>query len=140
MQATCRTANLQAVGRPSHVREAVSELIEGSPKHAWTFEAAHAGIEARGVQADPSSVFRALVRLCEDGQLQRFDLGDGRSHYERSDHHHEHIVCSDCGEVAAVPGCLIDQVVPEVETRTGFKVSDHRLTFSGLCGACAETG
>lgn len=125
------------MARPSHVRVAVAELIEGSPKHAWTLDDAHAELTSRGVPADQSSVFRALVRLCEDGELQRFDLGDGRSHFERSGHHHEHIVCSDCGEVAEVPGCLVDQLVPDVENRTGFTIRDHRLTFSGICETCA---
>lgn len=91
----------------------------------------------RGVPADPSSVFRALVRLSESGELARLDLGDGRARFERHQPHHEHIVCSACGAVAAVSGCLIEQAVPAVESQTGFVVSEHRLTFSGRCGSCA---
>lgn len=129
-----------AVGRPSHVRAAVAELIAGSSTHAWTLDDAHAALRARGVPADRSSVFRALVRMCETGELQRFEVGDGRARFERRDGHHEHVVCSQCGAVAAVPGCPIDPVVPEVERATGFSVDGHRLTFSGRCGRCAGEG
>ena len=124
--------------RPSPVRAAVAELIDNSSKHAWTVDDAHAELDGRGIQADPSSVFRALVHLCENGELERFDVGDGKSRFERSGHHHEHIVCSGCGEVAAIPGCLLGQVADEVQRRTGFLVSDHTLTFSGRCATCAE--
>jgi Fur family transcriptional regulator, ferric uptake regulator len=125
------------MARPSHVRSAVADLLKGSGKHAWTLDEAHAALRSRGVSADPSSVFRALVRLCETGKLERFDLGDGRARFERRGSHHEHIVCSECGKVAEVPGCLIDRAVPEVERRTGFSVTSHKLTFSGQCESCS---
>jgi Fe2+ or Zn2+ uptake regulation protein len=128
------------VGRPSHVRDAVAELVAGSDRHGWTLDEAHAALGAEGVDADPSSVFRALVHLAEGGDLERVELGDGRARFERTGSHHEHIVCSACGEVAEVPGCLIDQAVPEVERRTGFSVTGHSLTFSGRCAACSGAG
>jgi Fur family ferric uptake transcriptional regulator len=126
------------MARPSHVRDAVSELVAGSDRHGWTLEEAHAELGSNGVDADPSSVFRALVHLSEAGALERFDLGDGRARFERPGSHHEHIVCSKCGEVAEVPGCLIDRAVPEVEQRTGFSVTGHSLTFTGRCADCGE--
>jgi Fur family transcriptional regulator, ferric uptake regulator len=125
------------MARPSHVRDAVAELVASSDKHGWTLDDAHAALSSSGVSADPSSVFRALVHLSEDGELERVDLGDGRARFERRGSHHEHIVCSDCGAVAEIPGCLIDRAVPEVERRTGFSVTGHQLTFSGRCEACS---
>ena len=126
------------MARPSHVRNAVAELVAVSDKHGWTLDEIHAALRSRGVSADPSSVFRALVHLSEHGALERFDIGDGRARFERPGRHHEHIVCSDCGQVAEVPGCLIDRTVPEVERRTGFAVTGHHLTFSGRCAGCSE--
>ncbi len=126
------------MGRPSHVRDAVAALVAGSDRHGWTLDEAHAALTDRGVDADPSSVFRALVHLAEGGELERFDLGDGRARFEPRGSHHEHIVCSDCGQVAEVPGCLIGDAVPEVERRTGFSVTSHQVTFSGRCGSCSE--
>lgn len=128
------------MARPSHVRDAVSELVNRSDRHAWTLDDAHAALSSNGVAADPSSVFRALVHLSETGALKRIELGDGRARFERTGSHHEHIVCSDCGEVAEIPGCLIGRAVPEVERRTGFSVTGHNLTFSGRCADCAKAG
>ncbi len=126
--------------RPSHVRDAVAELVADPGKHSWTLDEAHVALCKRGVSADPSSVFRALERLTESGELERFDVGDGRTHFELSGSHHEHIVCSHCGTVAEVPGCLIDRAIPEVERSTGFAITGHRVTFSGCCAGCSEAG
>ncbi len=120
------------MARPSHVRDAVSELL--GERHAWTVDEAHSALEERRVPADRASVHRALVRLCDEGRAQRFEVGDGRARFESAGHHHEHIVCDDCGVVAAVPGCLVDEAV--VEKRTGFAVSGHSLTLHGRCEAC----
>jgi Fe2+ or Zn2+ uptake regulation protein len=128
------------MARPSHVRDAVSKLVAGSDRHGWTLDEAHAALAAEGTYADPSSVFRALVHLSEGGSLERVELGDGRARFERPGSHHEHIVCSGCGQVAEIPGCLIGAAVPEVERRTGFAVSGHSLTFSGRCADCGEAG
>jgi Fur family ferric uptake transcriptional regulator len=128
------------MARPSHVRDAVADLVSESDRHGWTLDEAHAALSSKGVAADPSSVFRALVHLSEAGTLERIELGDGRARFERPGSHHEHIVCSGCGEVAEIPGCLIDRAVPEVERRTGFSVTGHNLTFSGRCGDCAAVG
>ena len=91
------------MARPSHVRNAVAELVAGSDKHGWTLDEAHAALRSRGVPADPSSVFRALVHLSDSGELERIDLGDGRARFERRGSHHEHIVCSECGRSRRSP-------------------------------------
>lgn len=119
--------------RPSHVRDAVAALLD--ERHAWTVDEAHTALSERGVAADRASVHRALVHLHEAGAAERFDVGDGRARFERAGHHHEHIVCSDCGVVAPVPGCMVDEAA--VARRTGFAVSGHRLTLTGRCGACS---
>jgi Fe2+ or Zn2+ uptake regulation protein len=125
------------MGRPSHVRTAIEEILDGSERHDWTIEDVGDALATRGVHADPSSVFRGLVRLSVEGMISRVELGDGKHRFEARGSHHEHIACESCGGVAAVPGCLVEELVPQVERQTGFAVRGHRLLFSGLCGDCA---
>src|SRR3712207_9548680 len=82
------------MARPSHVRDAVMELLD--ERHSWTVDDAHGALRDRGVPADRASVHRALTRLVDDGEARRFDLGP-RAHFERAGTHHEHVVCEDCG-------------------------------------------
>ena len=125
------------MARPSHVRDAIAALVAGSDRHDWTVEDVTAALAAQGVEANPSSVFRGLVRLSDEGSLERVELGDGRLRFEASGPHHEHVRCERCGSVGAVDGCLAEPVIPEVERQTGFTVTAHRIVFSGLCARCA---
>jgi Fe2+ or Zn2+ uptake regulation protein len=73
-----------------------------------------------------------------DGSIKRIDLGDGKVHYERSHQHHEHIQCSDCGRVAEVEGCVLEDAPAAVTKSTGFQVTSHQLLFRGICPDCAS--
>lgn len=121
------------MARPAHVRDAVAQLL--GDRHAWTVDAAHASLADRGIAADRASVHRALSRLAEEGHLQRFEI-DGRAHFERAGDHHEHVVCIDCGVVAAVPGCVVDEGA--VARSTGFAVTGHSVTVRGRCAECSR--
>ena len=125
------------MGRPSHVRAAIEEILRASERHAWSIEDVSAALDRRGIHPDPSSVFRGLMSLADQERISRVELGDGKLRFEAKRPHHEHIACESCGDVAAVPGCLVEGLVPQVERQTGFAVRAHRLVFSGVCSACA---
>jgi Fur family ferric uptake transcriptional regulator len=120
------------MARPSHVRDAIAQLLEGSERHDWTIEAVSEQLHADGVRADYSSAFRALGKLVEDGVVRRVDLGDGKAHYEAAGDHHEHIRCESCGTVSEVKGCAVRKPA------TDFVITGHQLLFSGLCPRCAR--
>ncbi len=124
--------------RPPHVRNAVAELVEGSARHDWSIEEIGEELSARGAGADFSSLFRAVEALVADGLLRKVELGTSGSRFERASEHHEHVRCDGCGEVAAVSGCVVKDVVPAVERSTGFAVTGHEILFRGLCPACAS--
>ena len=126
------------MARPSHVRDAVREVIADSSRHDWSIDDLTAELAARGVAADFSSVFRALAFLETEGAVSRVELGDGKARFEPTHGHHEHVRCESCGAVAAVPGCLLEAARPQVERQTGFSITGHSLLFTGLCSECAR--
>ena len=126
------------MARPSHVRDAVRDVIADSSRHDWSIDDLSAELEARGVGADFSSVFRALAFLEGEGTVSRVELGDGKARFEPTHGHHEHVRCESCGAVAAVPGCLLEAARPRVERQTGFSITGHTLLFTGLCSECTR--
>lgn len=120
------------MARPSHVRDAIATLIAASDRHDWTIEAVIERLRSHGVSADYSTAFRALVKLVDNGQIRRVDLGDGKAHYEAATDHHEHVRCESCGAVDEVAGCAVRKPV------TDFVITGHQLLFSGICPRCAR--
>lgn len=127
-----------AIARPGHIRPALADVLTQEARHDWTIEELRGALSERGVAADFSSVFRALRRLERDGEVVRIDLGDGKARFEGAGEHHEHVRCNRCGAVEAVPGCLVETSAPDVERRTGFSITGHRLLFAGVCPKCRE--
>jgi Fe2+ or Zn2+ uptake regulation protein len=127
------------MARPSPVSDQVKRLLSASEnKHLWSIDELHGAVVDVLGAANYSTVFRAVSSLERDGLINRIDLGDGKLHYERTDEHHEHIRCSDCGRVAEVEGCVLEGASSAVTNRTGFKVTSHQLLFSGICPDCVN--
>ena len=123
--------------RPSPVTDVVKSLLEGDARHAWSLDELNEAARVALGGADYSTVFRAVSAMERDGTIRRIDLGDGKAHYEVGDDHHEHVLCDSCGQVAEVPGCVLDDAAAGVQTSTCFTVTSHRLVFTGLCPTCS---
>ncbi|MDX6585408.1 MAG: Fur family transcriptional regulator, peroxide stress response regulator [Solirubrobacterales bacterium] len=123
--------------RPSPVRDRIAELVGAGDRHDWSIEDLLEALSGRDVDANFSTVFRAVARLEEDGAIRRVELGDGKARYEAVGEHHEHVRCRECGAVAAVPGCVVDAAVPRVQDLTGFRVTGHQILFEGTCPKCS---
>jgi Fur family ferric uptake transcriptional regulator len=128
---------IRNVPRPSPVTDEVKKLLLSGGRHAWSLEELLEAVRGTLGGADYSSVFRATVALEQAGVIERLDLGDGRSHYELRDDHHEHVRCESCGRIAEVRGCVVDDAGERIQSKTGFVVNSHQIVFIGLCPDCA---
>ena len=52
--------------------------------------------------------------------------------------HHHHIVCKRCGLVAELNFCDMSKWSRKVMKTTGYQLTDHQLSFLGLCRTCRE--
>lgn len=78
-----------------------------------------------------TSVYRALERLLQKGQLCQQHLGENGISYELRSAHHEHLQCENCGAVEAVECSFIHP-----PSLNGFRISHHHLTYLGICQDC----
>jgi Fur family transcriptional regulator, peroxide stress response regulator len=120
------------------VTDAVRALVLTNDHHAWSLDELLTAVREDIDTADFSTIFRAVANLERSGAVDRVDVGDGKTRYESRRAHHEHIRCTSCGRVAEVPGCVLDQAVASVQRRTGFRVADHQVVFTGLCPDCRK--
>ena len=83
-----------------------------------------------------ATVFRTLDLMTRLELLGRVADGE-RSLYTVCDAtHHFHLVCTSCGRVLHIDDCPVDAVLADLQARTGFTISHHRLELAGLCPAC----
>jgi len=88
---------------------------------------------------DTATLYRALEAFEKAALVRRVDLGHGHAHYEVEREHHHHLVCTDCGTVEDVPGCVLASIEKKVaaQSRSFQHIHSHTLEFFGRCNTCA---
>lgn len=93
-----------------------------------------------------SSVYRNLAILEEVGAVVRIVTHDDHARYELAealtDHHHHHLICTDCGSVsdfqlAPDTESTLDKAFARVGRTAGFQIDGHRLDLLGTCATCS---
>lgn len=92
----------------------------------------------KGARVSSVSVYRTLPVLCEAQILRRTCLSSGETKYERAldSAHHDHLICSDCGQVVEFQYEAIEVLQDLVAAQHGFVLTHHHLELVGLCAAC----
>jgi Fur family ferric uptake transcriptional regulator len=94
-------------------------------------------VHRRAVRLDSkisiATVYRT-VRLFEEHKiLDRHDFRDGRARYEEvSEHHHDHLINIDSGEIIEFENSEIESLQRAVAQKLGYRLVDHRLELYGV--------
>ena len=108
----------------------------------FTAEELHERMISQGVGR--ATVFRTLKLLQDMGLLVRVHLEEGCQHYQVAAglpgemHHHDRIICRECGGMAYLDQCPIRQDVERIVERSGFRMQGHHLDLYGICADCDQ--
>ena len=85
-----------------------------------------------------ATVYRTLRLLADAGMAEerRFEDGFTRFEYKAGEGHHDHLICTRCGEIVEFENERIEELQAGVARKNRFKVQSHKLEIYGLCGAC----
>ena len=81
-----------------------------------------------------ATVYRALRRGVDEGQLTAVELESGSVRYEPSGlEHHHHFLCSLCRKAFDLEGCVrnLERLLPK-----GFRMTSHEILLFGTCSEC----
>jgi Fe2+ or Zn2+ uptake regulation protein len=122
--------------RLTQQRRAIWDVLSADPGRHLSAD----DVVARVSGINPSTVYRTLDRLAEDGLVLRTDLGAGRSYYEPArEHAHHHVVCERCGSVAHLHEDALGDLAARIEAESGYVLGAREVSFFGLCPACRAT-
>jgi Fur family ferric uptake transcriptional regulator len=115
-------------------RELIVDEFFRSPGHI-SVEELLARVRVQQGHIGYATVYRTLKLLAESGLAATRQFGDGQTRYEVADeHHHDHLICQQCGLILEFENPEIEQLQDEVAERLGgFKVVRHKLELYGLC-------
>lgn len=87
--------------------------------------------EKQGRVYNKTSVYRALDQLISENAICRHHFYDDEAKYELREHHHTHLVCTNCKKIETTECTYAEP--KEIGT---FKADHHHTTIFGVCGKC----
>lgn len=123
--------------RPTRQRLAVARVVETFDDFR-SAQQIHALLTDQGETVGLATVYRALQRMAEAGEVDTLRTEEGELTYRRcSDTHHHHLVCRACGATFEIEGPAVERWADKVAREHGFTEVSHSLEIFGTCADCA---
>ena len=115
-------------------RQLVTEVFYSvdSGDHHPTVDELYQRVRARDTRIGYATVYRTLKLLTAAGLAHPHRLGDNQTRYEaRSEDHHDHLVCAECGQILEFEDERIERLQEEIVAKMGFVLTDHQMVLHG---------
>ena len=84
-----------------------------------------------------ATIYRNLAFFEEEGLVESISFGkDGKKYEIGHRHHHDHLVCVECGKIIEFIDDIIEKRQEEVAKEYNFKMVDHIMKIEGICQEC----
>ena len=112
----------------------ILEVFEQANGRHMTADDVHRILQDSRLDIGLATVYRALTQFEEAGLLERHHFETGKATYElRADHHHDHLVCVNCGRVEEFYEAEIERRQKKVAKEHGFAILEHALNIYAEC-------
>ena len=120
----------QSLGmRLSRQRRFILELLWETGEHLSAREI-YDRLNRQGKEIGHTSVYQNLEALSSQEIAECIERADGRLYGHISDSH-SHLNCLDTGQILDLHITLPDDLLAQIEQRTGVRITDYRIDFFG---------
>lgn len=130
------------IHRNTRQRVALLEALESTSTHptaSWLFDK----LKKNDPKISLGTVYRNLSFLAEEGVIQVIRPEKGPDRFDAITGVHYHVECSGCGNVADVKipkkQASTESLCSAAELSSGYRITSHRIHFSGLCPVCQNS-
>lgn len=115
-------------------RVKILEILESSDARHMTAEDVYRELLERGEEIGLATVYRVLTQFVNAGLAEKHHFEGGQAVFELDrGHHHDHIVCQQCGRVEEFFDPTIEECQRNIARKKGFEITDHSLIIYGRC-------
>ena len=114
----------------------ILEILETSETRHMSAEDVYKVLLEAEEEIGLATVYRVLTQFEAAGLVSRHHFEGGHSVFEMNEgHHHDHIVCNQCGKVVEFVEETIERCQEKVARKAGFSIRDHSLIIYGDCAS-----
>ena len=112
----------------------ILEIFQGGKQRHMSAEDVYRVLIAENMDIGLATVYRVLMQFEHAGILRRSNFESGKAVFEINEgHHHDHLVCLQCGYVEEFFDASIEERQQRVAKERGFQLQDHALALYGNC-------
>ena len=112
----------------------ILEVFQQTVQRHLTAEDVYKVLLADGSDVGLATVYRVLMQFEQAGILSRNHFESGKAVFELNEgHHHDHLVCIDCGRVEEFFDAEIEKRQRAVAQSRGFDLQEHALSLYAVC-------
>jgi Fur family ferric uptake transcriptional regulator len=112
----------------------ILEILETSGKHHLSAEDVYRELLEAGDDVGLATIYRVLTQFESAGLVSRHHFESGHAVFElERGHHHDHVVCVQCGKVEEFFDQAIEDRQKVVVEKMGYEIQDHSLVIYGNC-------
>ncbi len=112
----------------------ILEILETSDKHHLSAEDVYRELLEAGDDVGLATIYRVLTQFESAGLVSRHHFESGHAVFElERGHHHDHVVCVQCGKVEEFFDQAIENRQKLVAEKMGYEIQDHSLVIYGNC-------
>ncbi len=95
-------------------------------------------VRTRDDRVSAATVYRTMNLLAECGLAHARDFGEGQTRWEvaAGREHHDHLICTRCGDIVEFENDPIEALQEAVARAHGFAVTHHKMELYGICRDC----
>ena len=116
-------------------RRAVYEELAERKDHP-TADQVYDALQARLPGLSRTTVYRVLETLVGQGLARKVEHTGAAVRFDAMTERHHHLVCERCGRLSDLADALVPSVPLPDARKTGFRVRDYSISFTGLCKSC----
>ncbi len=118
----------------------ILEVLQEPACHHVSAEDLYKRLIDMGEEIGLATVYRVLNQFDDAGIVTRHNFEGGKSVFELTQqHHHDHLICLDCGKVIEFSDESIETRQRDIATRHGIKLTNHSLYLYGHCALAIAT-
>lgn len=124
--------------RSSSVTNEIMEILKRENTHLTEQEIFNE-VKTKFTAVNHSTVYRALRRLVDSGEVSITDIGRGAQVFEIcTNEPHHHLVCQVCDQISHLTDGTVEELFALIEKNHQFKVITKHLALFGVCKECQK--
>mgnify|MGYP001472881114 FL=1 len=120
----------------THSRCKILEIFQSSPEEHYTADKLKDLLVDSGETIGLATIYRVLTQLEMANLIQKNNFDDNQSAYEIKKSHHDHLICSKCGDIIEFVNEDLEILQEKITRKYDFTLTSHVMTLFGVCKKC----